>query len=304
MTPEKAKILLIDDDPLVLTSLRELLKRTGYAVTSAASPSEALDRVRESEFDLIISDVRMPGENGIDLVTKIKDFQRKNERQSAFIFITGYADEDAPQYAAQLGIPEFLLKPFDIELFLKSVERQLEALRAEALPPKESAAEKDSLVGRWKFPGSKFVMEKTVLLKNTNLMGNTYYDNYITWQGEARESLLLSHPSIKEFLTASQHLKMVTHSVYQRFVAETTFWDTIRIEATAREVKKCSFIIVFRYFNKRTNVALGEGWQKICFVDLKTGKLCAVPQLILDLIEPLQEKEEKKVFRTHLTNVD
>ena len=108
MTPEKAKILLIDDDPLVLTSLRELLKRTGYAVTSAASPSEALDRVRESEFDLIISDVRMPGENGIDLVTKIKDFQRNNERQSVFIFITGYADEDAPQYAAQLGIPEFL----------------------------------------------------------------------------------------------------------------------------------------------------------------------------------------------------
>lgn len=304
MTPEKARILLIDDDELVLTSIRQLLVKKGYAVQAARSPAEALNQVYTQEFDLVISDVRMPGQSGIEVVEKIKNSQKENGKESAFMFITGFADEDAPQHAARLGIPEFILKPFEIDLFLNAVERQLEIFRANASPPIEPPPEKESLIGRWKFPSSKFVMEKTILLKNTNLMGNTYYDNYITWQGEARESLLLSHPNVKAFLQAAQSLKMVTHSVYQRFFAETTFGDTVRIEATSREVKRCSFILVFRYFDKATGMALGEGWQKICFVDMKTGKLCQTPQLILDLIEPLQEKEEKKIFQTVSRDVD
>lgn len=304
MTPQKGRILLIDDDPLVLVSLTQLLQKQGYAVSPANSAQKALEKIWEGDFDLVVSDIRMPEKDGLQTIEEIKEWQRRNGKQSGFMFITGYADEDAPQHATRLGVDEFILKPFDIQQFLGAIERQLEIHRHETLVQPAPTKEEESLVGRWKFPGSKFVMEKAVLLKNTNLMGNTYYDNYITWQGEARESLLLSHPNIKEFLQGSQHIKMVTHSVYQRFVAETTFGDIVRIETTAREVKKCSFIIVFRYFNKATDVALGEGWQKICFIDLKTGRLTQVPQLIFDLIEPLQEKEEKKVFRTHLTNVD
>lgn len=290
------KILLIDDDPLVLKSLRIILERKGYAVTAIATPDEAISTAETDDFDLVISDIRMPRKNGIEVIEKIQEIQRDRERKSAFMFITGYADDDAPQHATRLGVTEFILKPFDIEKLVKAVERQLEATGHRE--PHKKVASHDaevvpasSSIGKWKFPEKKSVFTKLILLKSTNIMGNTYYDNYLSWQGEARERLLLAHPDVGPWMEANRHIKMITHSIYHRFLSETTFGDTVRIEATTREIKRCSFIMVFRFFNERTNAILGEGWQTICFSDFRTGKLCPIPRLILDLIDPINEEE-------------
>jgi len=121
--------------------------------------------------------------------------------------------------------------------------------------------------------------------------GNTYYDNYVAWHGEAREALLLTHPNVRDFLKSKTPVKMITHSLHQRYIRDTFFGDIVRIEVTSREIKQCSFVMVFRYYNKRTNTLIGEGWQKICFANPITGKICRVPKLILDLIEPIEERE-------------
>ncbi len=149
------------------------------------------------------------------------------------------------------------------------------------------------LIGRWKFPDHKFVCEKLVLLKQTNLIGNTYFSNYIEWQGEARERLLLSHPATEGFLKQNPHIKLITHSLYHRFLQDTSLADTIRIELTTREILDYSLVIVFRYNNTKTNAFIGEGWQKICFFDTRLKRLCPVPQFILDLAEPIREDPQK-----------
>jgi len=149
---------------------------------------------------------------------------------------------------------------------------------------------------RWRFPDKKFVHQKQVTLKHTNAEGNTYYDNYLTWHGEAREALLLSHPNVEEFLRDYRHVKMITHSIYQKFVRDSFFGDVIRIEVTSAKVKHCSFVLVYRFFNAKSGVLLGEGWQKICFADIPTARLTTVPPHILDLIEPLQEEVKESFF--------
>ena len=65
---KKAKILLIDDDPLVLKSFRKLLERAEYEVIPSASYDEALVAFSEQEFHIVLSDIRMPGKNGVDLL--------------------------------------------------------------------------------------------------------------------------------------------------------------------------------------------------------------------------------------------
>lgn len=149
-----------------------------------------------------------------------------------------------------------------------------------------------SLIGRWKFPHTKFAYERDVLLKQTNLLGNTYFSNYVEWQGEAREKFLLVHPAAKEFLATNPHLAMITYCVYQRFITNSFFGDRIRIEVNSRDLEKHSLVLVFRYYNCKDNSLVAEGWQKICFSDTQKNELCSIPQIFIDLAEPVLEREQ------------
>ncbi len=144
-------------------------------------------------------------------------------------------------------------------------------------------------IGEWKFPHKQFVYQKSIVLKHTNVEGNTYFDNFVSWQGEARELLLVSHPDIATFLKNMKSVKMITHSLHHVFKGEAFFGDLIRIVVTTRNIKFCSFIMMFRFYNHLNNKFLGEGWQKICFAEGQSQRLCRIPRVILDLIEPIKE---------------
>src|SRR3989338_8399696 len=92
-----------------------------------------------------------------------------------------------------------------------------------------------SQIGVWKFPGKKFCYQKTVLLKQTNMLGNTYFSNYIDWMGEAREQLFLMHPSAAPFLSENANIFMITHTLHHRFIDNAFFGDQIRIELTTKD---------------------------------------------------------------------
>lgn len=122
------KILIVDDDRLVATSLATLLKAEGYIVNSAESGREAFDLINQDEFDLIISDIRMPEINGIEMMNYINnDLKTKNKKAIPVVFITGYSDETSFNAAKKMGAADFLYKPFDKELFLNSIAIALEA---------------------------------------------------------------------------------------------------------------------------------------------------------------------------------
>ena len=118
-------VLVIDDDPLVGGTVLTLLKRRGYLVDAVLSGADAIERVREMAYDLVISDIRMPGMNGIQAIETIQQMCRDLGRHCGFMFITGYTEENAPEHAIRLGVTDVLMKPFDLPQFLQAVERSI-----------------------------------------------------------------------------------------------------------------------------------------------------------------------------------
>jgi len=119
-------ILVIDDEELVTKSLAKLLTSAGYNVIVAHSGVEAIQKVREADFDLIISDIRMPGLDGIETIRQIRSYlKRANKKKIPEILITGYADKDKYEIAVSLQISDYLYKPFDRDYLLQVVKRSI-----------------------------------------------------------------------------------------------------------------------------------------------------------------------------------
>jgi CheY-like chemotaxis protein len=118
------RILVLDDDPLVLRSIEMALKRDQYDSVCALTAEDAIEKVRTQDFDLIISDIRMSGKNGVEAMNEIRSMFKKDGRKDIpIIFITGYS-HDAVLMNAE-GIGEIVLKPFDLSRFLMTVREYL-----------------------------------------------------------------------------------------------------------------------------------------------------------------------------------
>ena len=117
------EILLIDDDALILKTLNRLLSKQGYNIEIIKDSTEALEKALSTDYDLIICDIRMPGLDGIELISQIKEGRNQADKtEIPVIFITGYASEDAPIDAIKLGVKDYILKPFDMDKLLESIK--------------------------------------------------------------------------------------------------------------------------------------------------------------------------------------
>ena len=116
-----ASILVVDDEPVVREALRRLLSLDGYDVVVAVSGDEALSCIPRQGFDVIVSDIRMPGLNGLQLLERL----RAANPRVGVILVTAYADVDTAVEALRLGANDFLLKPFEMDDLRRSVERVL-----------------------------------------------------------------------------------------------------------------------------------------------------------------------------------
>ena len=118
------RILLIDDDPLVLKSFTSLLLRAGYFVIPASGYEEALKAFTTEDFDLILSDIRIPGKNGVEIVSEMQKMVSKaGKKELPIIFITGYAEDGIQMNASFLG--EILTKPIDTDKLLTVIRDYL-----------------------------------------------------------------------------------------------------------------------------------------------------------------------------------
>lgn len=119
-------ILLIDDDQLVLQSLCAVLESQGYSIEKARNGFEAIEKVQNQEFGLIISDIRMPGMDGIEVIQRLRQInEERNRKPVPEILITGYADENAYLRALKLKVTEYIYKPFDMPTFLAIIKKHL-----------------------------------------------------------------------------------------------------------------------------------------------------------------------------------
>ena len=122
-------ILIVDDEPNYQIVLSELLKDEGYEVFTADSAIDALPIVRNTDLDLILTDMKMPGMDGIEFLQKIKEFNR----ELPVILITAYAEVERAVEAMHLGAFTYLAKPFSNQQLLASARKAMEqALQIDA----------------------------------------------------------------------------------------------------------------------------------------------------------------------------
>lgn len=120
-----AKILIVDDDNVTLSILKQVLYKANHDVTTAIDGEEAIQYVKETVYDIIVTDFNMPGMNGIELTKEIL----KINPQAVIILITAYISVKAALESIKLGAFDYLTKPVDKEELLLSIERGLERLK-------------------------------------------------------------------------------------------------------------------------------------------------------------------------------
>jgi two-component system phosphate regulon sensor histidine kinase PhoR len=124
---EPARILLVDDDHALLEALPQALqlRMEGIAVDTADSGFAALDRIRETDYDAIVSDIKMPGMDGLALLTEARELRPG----TPILLITGHGEHDLAVQALRGGAYDFVQKPIDRDYFVASLERAIRMRR-------------------------------------------------------------------------------------------------------------------------------------------------------------------------------
>jgi two-component system response regulator HydG len=128
MNPEKTTVLVVDDDAGHLATLRTIIKSWGYEVQSASDGAEAVERVNEGPFDLILMDVRMAVMSGIEALNHIKQYNPA----IPILIMTAYSSVESAVEALKAGAYDYLTKPLDFDALKISMERALEHTKLKA----------------------------------------------------------------------------------------------------------------------------------------------------------------------------
>ena len=151
------KVLVVDDDPVVGKSFDRVLSGKGYAVITAENGEEALRKLNEEDYDLVYTDIRMPGMSGLEVAEKVK----AQKPWTPVVIITGYGTEAAEARAKAAGVASFLHKPLSPEMIEVSASDAVAAavavpMAAEA-PQAEAAVSESALKNIALFLAAPFV---------------------------------------------------------------------------------------------------------------------------------------------------
>jgi DNA-binding NtrC family response regulator len=116
------KILVVDDDPVVGKSFNRVLSQDkGYVVITAENAAEALEKLHEQEYDLVFTDIKMPGMDGVDLAEHVK----ASRPWTPVVIITGYGTVENEVRAKAAGVSDFMRKPLSPEMIEDSAAHAL-----------------------------------------------------------------------------------------------------------------------------------------------------------------------------------
>ena len=122
------EILVIDDEKIVGQRLKASLEKDGYSVETFTEPLQALERIREKKFDVVVTDIRM---DNLDGITMLEETRKKNEKTKVII-ITGYATLEVAREALTKGAFDFISKPFKLNEIREAILKAVEALQLES----------------------------------------------------------------------------------------------------------------------------------------------------------------------------
>src|ERR687894_2876825 len=115
------RVLIVDDDPALLEALPETLRLRmgGVTVETADSAAAALDRIADRDYDAIVTDIKMPGMDGLELLAEI----RTRRPDTPTLMITGHGENDLVVRALRGGASDFIHKPIDRDYIVASLRR-------------------------------------------------------------------------------------------------------------------------------------------------------------------------------------
>ncbi len=122
----KGKILVVDDDRLVLATVSHGLSQAGYEVIDADNGDDAILLARQHRPELALLDIRMEGKNGFDVAAYLRE-----SCHIPFMFLSAFADPDTVAQVAALGAVAYMVKPLDVGQIVPTVEAAFERLRAQ-----------------------------------------------------------------------------------------------------------------------------------------------------------------------------
>jgi DNA-binding NtrC family response regulator len=134
---ERLKLLLVDDEPIVGKRLKPALSKIGCDVEVFEKPREALKRIDEEEFDIVVTDIRMEDVDGIEILEHAK----KKSLRTKVIMITGYAMMATAREAMEKGAFDFIAKPFEPDDLRAIVSRAADALGHKLMSPDGTSQE-------------------------------------------------------------------------------------------------------------------------------------------------------------------
>ena len=116
---EKGRILVLDDDPVVTLSCKRILGAEGYSISTVEKGEEALNRLSREDFDLLISDVRLPDISGMEVLKEARIIKPKTD----VVIITGYPTLEDARESTRLGAQEYIEKPFTPDFMLNVAKK-------------------------------------------------------------------------------------------------------------------------------------------------------------------------------------
>jgi DNA-binding NtrC family response regulator len=121
----RTTILILDDEPIVSKRLQPALEKKGYAVESFYQSATALERIHEKDFDIVITDLKMEGVDGMQFLTEVKQRSPRTE----VIVITGFATMETAKESLRKGVFDFLAKPFKLGEIQEIIRRAETSIR-------------------------------------------------------------------------------------------------------------------------------------------------------------------------------
>lgn len=264
-----SRILLVDDEKAVKWAVQEALKDFGYDVETANSGEEGLMKAQEERFDLIVSDLRMPGISGIEMLKEIK----KDQPELRAIICSAYGSMESVVEAMRLGVNDFMVKPFKIAALMKGI--------TDILGP--SGEEKEE-VGGEEYGDGKEPTDNTKVPTSSIPVGtlpDLLIEPSLSYHvsGEGDESGVISdgvffdiaeHEGKQAIIFGSAPVIGNTAKLFVPLI-RTVFRSQIHHDAEVLSATQSMNEILWKSFHPRPAVSLFYG-----LLDLESGELCYV----------------------------
>jgi len=130
------KIVVIDDEPIVGERLKAMLVRDGHRVENFVNPLSAIDRLQETDVDIVITDIRMAEMDGIQVLEKVLE----KSPHTRVIMISGYATLDLAKESLTKGAFDFIAKPFKLKELRNTIKKAVKSLDRENEQPASAAS--------------------------------------------------------------------------------------------------------------------------------------------------------------------